>query len=446
MGSLFSTYRDIEKLFTIEEDIEGYKKLVTSNGNESVPIQRWFRFKEAFSIDLLNKIVSDYKIDFKKVKKILDPFCGVGTTILAAQKLAKEKDNHNIKIYGVEQNPFMHFVSKTKSKWSSYNLNKYEGLYASILDTNLSATPKFKPPLSSLNKMKIFHPWVISKALLIKENISVKKSVEKNLLLLGLASILESISGIRKDGRALRIIPKKKRGKLLDELEKSYENIYEDITAGQNMFETAYTKIILGNGRNLKSNAGNKITLENVDLILYSPPYMNNFDYSEVYKLELWVCGFIKTHEQFRELRLKTMRSHPSIKFGDKINMTNDTDFIEITKILDNIASYLPDDKNYSTRKLIFKYYFDDMYVALKNQFRVLKKGGHTFCVVGNSLHARKQSPTGVTGIPIATDLLIALIADRVGFTVKEIKIARYFNGRVPLNPLLRESILVLQK
>jgi DNA modification methylase len=29
------------------------------------------------------------------------------------------------------------------------------------------------------------------------------------------------------------------------------------------------------------------------DLILTSPPYPNNIDYSEVYKLELWLLGFI---------------------------------------------------------------------------------------------------------------------------------------------------------
>lgn len=446
MPSLISIYKEIENSYLVNEDIEGYKKLVTSNGNDSVPIQRWFKFKEAFSIDLLNKIIVDYYIDFKKLKKILDPFCGVGTTILSAQRLAKQNNNFDIKIYGVEQNPFMHFVTKTKSNWNSYNLSKYENLYSSILDTDLTVSPKFKPPLSSLSKMKIFHPIVISKALMIKEIISLKKSNEKNLLLLGLANILESISGIKKDGRALRIIHKKKRGKLLEELEKSYENIYEDITAGNNIFESSFTKIILGNGRNLKSNSGNKIALEDIDLIFYSPPYMNNFDYSEVYKLELWICGFVRTHEQFRELRLKTMRSHPSVKFEPKINMQSDTSFVEITKILDNIGSYLPDDKNYSTRKLIFKYYFDDMYVSLKNQYRVLKKGGHVFCVVGNSLHARKQSTNGMTGVPIATDLLIAMIAERVGFCVKEIKIARYFNGRVPLNPLLRESIIVLKK
>jgi len=47
-------------------------------------------------------------------------------------------------------------------------------------------------------------------------------------------------------------------------------------------------QILAGDGRTLQiPELGGKA----FDLIIYSPPYLNNIDYSEVYKLELWLSA-----------------------------------------------------------------------------------------------------------------------------------------------------------
>jgi hypothetical protein len=50
-------------------------------------------------------------------------------------------------------------------------------------------------------------------------------------------------------------------------------------------------------------------------LSCFSPPYLNCIDYTELYKIELWLMEHIASQEQFRETRLGTLRSHPSVKF-----------------------------------------------------------------------------------------------------------------------------------
>ena len=35
---------------------------------------------------------------------------------------------------------------------------------------------------------------------------------------------------------------------------------------------------------------------------LLLPPYLNCIDYSEVYKLELWLMGFVSDQKRFREV------------------------------------------------------------------------------------------------------------------------------------------------
>jgi hypothetical protein len=47
------------------------------------------------------------------------------------------------------------------------------------------------------------------------------------------------------------------------------------------------------------------------DLSLFSPPYLNLIDYTELYKIELWLMGHIADQAEFRKVRLGTLRSQP---------------------------------------------------------------------------------------------------------------------------------------
>lgn len=88
--------------------------------------------------------------------------------------------------------------------------------------------------------------------------------------------------------------------------------------------------------------------------------------------------------------------------------------------------------------------YFEDMFEAIKNHYRALKKGGFDVIVVSNSAYA---------GQIIPTDLLLARYAKKIGFKVKEIDVARYiitssqqYEKTRKYKKYLRESIIYLQK
>ena len=88
---------------------------------------------------------------------------------------------------------------------------------------------------------------------------------------------------------------------------------------------TAPARVHHADGRDL-SAAG--ISKDSVDLIVTSPPYPNNIDYSEVYKLELWLMGFIRSNEEFLKLRKTTMRSHPT----SDLETALDPDFLALAE------------------------------------------------------------------------------------------------------------------
>jgi hypothetical protein len=58
-------------------------------------------------------LVRDYltKFGITKQHKVLDPFCGTGTTLVECKKLG-------IQSVGVEANPMAHFASRVKVDWS----------------------------------------------------------------------------------------------------------------------------------------------------------------------------------------------------------------------------------------------------------------------------------------------------------------------------------------
>ncbi|HDH41589.1 MAG TPA: hypothetical protein ENG12_04205 [Candidatus Altiarchaeales archaeon] len=84
--------------------------------------------------------------------------------------------------------------------------------------------------------------------------------------------------------------------------------------------------------------------------------------------------------------------------------------------------------------------YFDDMYMSMRSIHRSLKEGGKVALVVGNVC---------LPNITIDTDLILAELAEDIGFRVKEILVA---NARwcdvygIRKERPVRESILIMEK
>lgn len=439
-SNLENNYSKTESDFSVRDRHE-YSSLVRANGNSSIPVQRWFHFKEAFSVDLLSKLLQDWSIPISGQFGILDPFCGVGTSLLSAQKLALENKSAEIEVFGVERNPFIHFVAETKANWRSFNLDIFEAEAEKLLDLKVFPKITYRPSLSTLKNDKVISPYTLNKALSYRQSITKIKARERDLLLLGFASILEGISGFRKDGRALRIVAKKKRSQIREALRIVWEEIARDLAIAEKTFSPVVSKVYLGDGRSLSSLG---FSANQFNVIYYSPPYLNNIDYSEVYKVEAWLSGFIQNEEAFRNLRLSTFRSHPSVSFPNPIGIATSKNLANVRIILDSLVSSFPVDKNLRRRQDLVYGYFDDMYISLKQQLRYLKPGGWIFCVVGNSLHGPNDDQT--KRVVIASDIIIAEIARALGLDIVSIDVARNLRRRPPHSKFLRESIVVLKK
>ena len=73
------------------------------------PVHDWYRFVLSFPPHLVEKYIANFGLQPQQA--LLDPFCGTGTTLVAAKMLG-------LRSIGIEANPMAHFASKVKVDWN----------------------------------------------------------------------------------------------------------------------------------------------------------------------------------------------------------------------------------------------------------------------------------------------------------------------------------------
>ncbi len=428
-------YRKIEAKLPVQPDRQ-YSQLVVANGNEQAAVHRWFHFKEGFSAGLLSRVLESEVDGLSGVVTLLDPFCGVGTTLVSSQQISKAK--LKIRAIGIERNPFIAFVARTKCLWPIIQAERLLACAQGLLEEQGSRQVAI-PRLSSLTTGRCMSRYLCKRILAAGDRIkTLSNEPVRDALLLGLAASVEPLSNVRKDGRALRLVSRGRRF-LSRTLMEKWRQIYTDCKSLQQASSNVPTpQVILGDGR-LPTRMG--VSPGSVDLVLTSPPYPNNIDYSEVYKLELWLLGFVTSATEFLRLRKSTFRSHPTSELPDRSpDFLREIESGELRLLLGPLLERTQSSPERWRHRLLLGY-FCDAWISLKEQHRCLRRGGRAILVVGNSLHGGTDSP-----YLIPTDLAVAAMAKRLGFRIEAVKIARSLMRRVSGNHFLRESVIVLGK
>ena len=138
---------------------------------------------------------------------------------------------------------------------------------------------------------------------------------------------------------------------------------------------------------------------EKFDLILFSPPYANRFDYFEIFKIELAMANIVDSYSAVQEFRRTAMRSNLMVPTLD--------DSIQTIPSLQGIVE-LMNPKDATERKILvmLKNYFFD-FKTLLNQLhtKLTSRKGEIIIVVGNSAYMDTLVPTDLIMADIAKDL-----------------------------------------
>ena len=383
--------------------------------------QRWIYYQESFSTKLLDWFLKYENIN-KKNSLFLDPFCGSGSSLVGAQK-------NSIDAIGIDLNPLSCLISEVKT--NTYKLSEIEA----CKDFKI---PKFK----KINNVYSYYNLSIVKKIFSKKNLikinlikiiikKIKNENVKKILLLNLICILEKCSNYKKGGNGIKRRKKIENLDVFVEFKKSLKIVLADIESKKSKSKcTIYNEDIK---KFEDINLGNKVSFS-----LFSPPYVNCFDYFEVYKIELWFGDFINSYDQLRLLRKKAITSNLNADVKQK------TDQIISSKLLIKTMAYLSKQKHWNKNiPNMVNLYFIEMHNFLASLKKKIKKDSKIGIVVGNSSYQ---------GVPVATDLILGEIAQSLGFKVKEIIVTRnnetssqQYKKIGNLIKYIRESIIILE-
>ena len=394
-----------------------------------MPRHRWYYYKEGFSPNLVEKAIEFSGITKKDI--ILDPFNGSGTTTLTSAL-------NGYKSIGIEVNPFTSFLSKAKvNNVDVTEFDKRVQLIIKAADEGKSSPLK---GFSTFSQTENIDKWLFNDSVLnsftggwaASEKI-ISTDLKQTIQLALIVSAMRNCNATR-DGKCLRYRNswqnnEYNKNTFLLSLQTNLSLMIEDIEH----FPVSEQPIILsGDARKTLSNTD----IKKFKLCITSPPYLNTFDYTDIYRPELFLGQFVKNREELYDLRLRTIRSHIQAKW----DTPSVADFGELYK---NSMQHILQHKEELMHKripLMIQAYFEDMLNVLKQLRSKAEKNAQLWLVVSNSAYADKEIPV---------DLIIAEMAGLANWKLKEVGVLRDIKRRKtkhsPNINTLRESVIILK-
>ena len=280
----------------------------------------WYRFVLSFPSHLVRDYLTAFGVD--STQRVLDPFCGTGTTLVECKKLG-------IPSVGIERNPMAGFASRTKLDWRvdpDTLVSHAKGIAARALDLlrsqgidDIEPGPLFGMHEKPLAALLTLPPDRLG--LLLKNSIS-PLPLHKTLLLLDGLERHRDDAVYAHERLALAAALVSGIGNLHFGPEVGVGRIREDAAVVGPWLDRVRT--MGGDLARLEQQAGTEATVHladarcleeflepsSIDAVITSPPYPNEKDYTRTTRLESVLLGFVRDKQDLRGLKQGLVRSN----------------------------------------------------------------------------------------------------------------------------------------
>jgi len=281
--------------------------------------------------------------------------------------------------------------------------------------------------------MKVaFAPEILARLRKWKSAIDALDSPMREVMTFLFLSILEECSYTSKDGQFLRLNRGKKVTEPSQALERKVQEAERDLSlVNQLGWHKRWRApfVIQGDARQMPPAPLPRLTTA----LITSPPYVNRYDYTRSYSLEL-CFAFVRNFEELKSLRFGILRSH----IEARVQLDERPSHPAVQEVLHALEQRRQQLNNPRIPAMIAGY-FVDMEQVIREWAHVLAPAAWVVMVVDN---------VRFDGEMIPVDLILCDMAEQVGFETEAIWVARYKGnssqqmgryGRVPV----RESVLI---
>ena len=413
---------------------------------EDRAIHEWYRFVLSFPPHLVRDYLARFSVDHHHC--VLDPFCGTGTVLVECKKLG-------IPSIGIEANPMAHFAAQVKVDW---NLNpdhllehasqvaetaavqlKSEG----IEDIAFFQVMRNDVPLRTLSSELVkllltnsISPLPLHKTLVLLD--CLKQHYDERYYSherLALAKVLVYAISNLQFGPEVGVGAPKHDAPVVATWLSAIRAMVNDLRTVQSRRDT-HANVHLADARDVVQ----VLAPNSIDVVITSPPYPNEKDYTRTTRLESVLLGFISNKAELQALKRGLVRSNTRGVYKDDTDDQWVAEHPEIQRIAEAIdARRIELGKTSGFERLyarVTKLYFGGIARHLADLRSALRPNAQLAYVVGDQAsYLRVKIPTGQ---------LLADIAQSLGYELVSIDLFRT-RLATATKEQLREEVVVLR-
>ena len=387
--------------------------------NRKRGVHRWTPWIAGFSGSFAGGVLERESRNGERLR-VLDPFAGVGTTLVEAVA-----DGHDA--IGFEINPYAALACEAKANVPRYDADAFADAIArfrAFADEKawLISPPASAPPPAFISRAPFFSPEIELETLGCMDFMRQETSGwVRRLFDLALGSVMVGFSNYSYEPslgtRAGAGKPNIESADVSGIIERKLRDMLADIIAFQ-------TDAARGGGAGAAvvhpvsfMEFADRVAPAGVDVIITSPPYMNNYHYIRNTRPQLYWLGLANDPSELKRIERESFgRFWQTVRAGAEVALI--PDLPDLRERLRELRSRYPEKgayggpgwANYAAT------YFNDCQRFCQTALPLLKPGGAMVVVIGNSI---------LQGMEFPTDRIFAEIAETEGFELAAIREAR---------------------
>ena len=405
--------------------------------NHERALHRWVPWIAGFSGSFVAGVLDAVRSGQRRMR-VLDPFAGVGTTLIEALKQGDDA-------VGYEINPYAALACKVKSRAADYDIAILETAIARFEEYGeeeswLCESPTTRQPLGFRSRVPFFSETVEQQALACLDFIA-EETTEwiKDLFRVAFGSVMVSFSNYSYEPslgtRAGAGKPNIDHADVFGTMRRKLLEMHEDIAAFQGWM-AEHERIPRATVHPLSYfDHARRTEPHSIDVLITSPPYLNNYHYIRNTRPHLFWLGMVEESADLKNIEQQsfgqfwqTVRSGPEVALEPHLP--------HLSEQLDELRSRNPEKgayggpgwANYAAA------YFNDCQRFCAVTLPLMRSGGTVVVVIGNNI---------LQGIEFQTDRLFGEIAEREGFEIVDFhEVRKKRTGNSIVNSSVRVGVV----
>ena len=423
---------DEKYLRIIADDVHlaptGRRQSLTFKANLSLGYHGWLRLTPAYSRHLVEELVAP----LGKHDRVLDPFCGTGTTALTCAE-------HGIRAETVDINPFLVWLAS--AKFTAYSSSQLDEARAFAPSVRLAGTNGdfWHPPLHDIEKWWQAEDLHALSALFNAIKHARVSESARDLLLSAFCRVAIETAAVSFGHQSMSFKPRNGEQGMVDlhglaDLKALFtRRFHEILEAAKHPLDGALARAHLGDSRRLHEVLSGKFTC-----VITSPPYPNRISYIRELRPYMYWLGYLSDGRQAGDLDWQAIGGTWGCATSNLTRWQPDS---ATTASLSGVSvsasdgsgargegSFLGMIAGIAERSQILSHYvhkyFEDCVWHIRSLARVLAKGATVHYIVGNSKFYDVMVPT---------ELLYAGLLRQNGFTDVTVENIRKRNSKKEL-------------